>query len=437
MRGKAHNPSGRILRGRTACLILVICIPICTLLGVGNAYAGARLTGAIGSLTTAGVSAATAAAPVGEAATLALGAPPDPATSATTPAPGAAVTPLAKAPIPSAAGADGGGPTLAKATTQGAAATITPLGKALAPSAGHVLAPVSNAPTRALAPTVQRVGGLASATSGLIHQETSSSEASANALATVVKGAVATAAGISTLPSTVGENLISAPQGAPAALRGAIGAIDGALWVAVSSAPASRPLELLGSLLPRLALSPPAGISAAGAPAQGLPAAVMAAVARAPAGINAGPDGPATPVLAPVAVAGAGASACAPSGLQGLLGERCGAGHPPRPSRLPGRSPGSVLAAAGSALLTSMVGAGSDRTDTRAGPGSRGIPGAVPIPAPSGASGSAAASGFAVSIFLTLAGLVLLAAPRAMRRLRLPREPWLQARFVLIPERPG
>jgi outer membrane biosynthesis protein TonB len=59
--------------------------------------------------------------------------------------------------------------------------------------------------------------------------------------------------------------------------------------------------------------------------------------------------------------------------------------------------------------------------------------------APSGASGGSAmgASGLALSGFLTLAGLLLLGAPRAMRRLRLSCEPWLTACFVLIPERPG
>jgi hypothetical protein len=61
-----------------------------------------------------------------------------------------------------------------------------------------------------------------------------------------------------------------------------------------------------------------------------------------------------------------------------------------------------------------------------------------PGPAPSGASGAAAGgSGLALSGFLTLAGLLLLGAPRAMRRLRLSCEPWLTACFVLIPERPG
>lgn len=64
--------------------------------------------------------------------------------------------------------------------------------------------------------------------------------------------------------------------------------------------------------------------------------------------------------------------------------------------------------------------------------------GPAPASAPSGASGAAAGGGgLALSGFLTLAGLLLLGAPRAMRRLRLSCRPWLTACFVLIPERPG
>src|SRR5439155_9496141 len=66
----------------------------------------------------------------------------------------------------------------------------------------------------------------------------------------------------------------------------------------------------------------------------------------------------------------------------------------------------------------------------------RGSP--TPSPAPGGVSGStAAASGLALSIFLTLACLLLLGGPRATRRLRLLSEPSCGARFVLMPERPG
>lgn len=62
-----------------------------------------------------------------------------------------------------------------------------------------------------------------------------------------------------------------------------------------------------------------------------------------------------------------------------------------------------------------------------------------PGPSPGGAVGGSAtgASGVGVSGFFTLAGLLLLAAPRAMRRLRLSCQPWRTAFFVLIPERPG
>jgi hypothetical protein len=62
-----------------------------------------------------------------------------------------------------------------------------------------------------------------------------------------------------------------------------------------------------------------------------------------------------------------------------------------------------------------------------------------PGPAPGGASGCSASggSGLSVSAFPTLAGLLLVAPSRAMRRLRLSRPPWLTACFVLIPERPG
>ena len=42
-----------------------------------------------------------------------------------------------------------------------------------------------------------------------------------------------------------------------------------------------------------------------------------------------------------------------------------------------------------------------------------------------------------LSGFLIFAGLLLLAAPRVLRRLRLACQPWLTAFFVLIPERPG
>jgi hypothetical protein len=64
--------------------------------------------------------------------------------------------------------------------------------------------------------------------------------------------------------------------------------------------------------------------------------------------------------------------------------------------------------------------------------------GPAPSPEPGGASGGSAtgSSSLAPSGFLTLAGLLHIGPPRAMRRLRLVSEPWLTTCFVLIPERP-
>jgi hypothetical protein len=82
--------------------------------------------------------------------------------------------------------------------------------------------------------------------------------------------------------------------------------------------------------------------------------------------------------------------------------------------------------------------AGSDEQPGAAG-GGRSMPPA-PGPAPGGASGVSAgggAAGVGLAGFLAFALLLALAAPRAMRRLKLACLPWRTAFFVLIPERPG
>jgi hypothetical protein len=63
----------------------------------------------------------------------------------------------------------------------------------------------------------------------------------------------------------------------------------------------------------------------------------------------------------------------------------------------------------------------------------------APAPAPVGGSTPAGggASGFGFSVLLTLAGLLVLGAPWAGRRMRLASESWSPAPFLLMPERPG
>jgi hypothetical protein len=144
-----------------------------------------------------------------------------------------------------------------------------------------------------------------------------------------------------------------------------------------------------------------------------------------------GPEAPATSagrssVGTPVGMTAgrwAGSLSCQLPSLGGRTGDNCIAG---------GVAGQSVLFALPAAGAPSGGGHGSSAV---------GSPPVDPAPgsAPSGVAGGSAmgGSGLSISGFLTLAGLLLLAAPRAMRRLRLLCEPWLTACFVLIPERPG
>jgi len=107
--------------------------------------------------------------------------------------------------------------------------------------------------------------------------------------------------------------------------------------------------------------------------------------------------------------------------------------------------PQQTVSAPGAGLVTAATSWPSSATAAKGDGGrgatavSNGLLGSPSGPAPSGAAGASAVggSGVAPSAFLTLAGLLLLAAPRAMRRLRLSCQSWRTAFFVLIPERPG
>jgi hypothetical protein len=135
----------------------------------------------------------------------------------------------------------------------------------------------------------------------------------------------------------------------------------------------------------------------------------------------------------------AGRFSCELSALGGDATDNCTVGWLGVPRGLVTVLPTSAAVAEVSSLVP-------DATSTSpAGGGHEGFvisgPPAAPAPgsAPSGASGAASggATGAGVSSFLTLAGLLHLGAPRALRRLRLSCEPWLAGCFVLIPERPG
>jgi hypothetical protein len=132
----------------------------------------------------------------------------------------------------------------------------------------------------------------------------------------------------------------------------------------------------------------------------------------------------------------AGSFSCELSELGGHLTDNCTVGWLGVPRFLSTTPSGLVTAA--SSLVAATI-AGSPAQGGHGGSAVSSPPvGPAPSPTPGGAAGAATgASGVApLSTFLTLAGLLLLGAPRVLRRLRLSCEPWLAGCFVLIPERP-
>jgi hypothetical protein len=137
-------------------------------------------------------------------------------------------------------------------------------------------------------------------------------------------------------------------------------------------------------------------------------------------------------------------SRCAAWGASGF---RLADGCPGRGVAASAIGPVAILPTPASALLTSSLARGQGSSVQALAPagsraGDRSTPPTAPSPpepAPSpGLSASAGGtSGLALSLLLTLTAVLLLAAPPALRRLRLASESWRLAPFALIPERPG
>jgi hypothetical protein len=134
----------------------------------------------------------------------------------------------------------------------------------------------------------------------------------------------------------------------------------------------------------------------------------------------------------------AGDLTCELSALQGRVGPNCSGGLIGFQRSVVSASPVAFVAGAAASLTANDPGGPPD--GGHGGSAVLRLPvSPAPGPAPSGVSGGSAtgATGLALTGFLTLSGLLLLAAPRALRRLRLSSAPWRTACFVLIPERPG
>jgi hypothetical protein len=148
-----------------------------------------------------------------------------------------------------------------------------------------------------------------------------------------------------------------------------------------------------------------------------------------------GPTAPAHVAMSPAQ--SAGGFSCELSQLGGDLTDNCTVGWLGAPRFLLATSSSGLVTAASSLVAVTLAGSPSE-----GGHGSSSVSsppvGPAPGPAPSGAAGAATGAGGVapLSTFLTLAGLLLLGAPRVLRRLRLACEAWLAGCFVLIPERP-
>jgi hypothetical protein len=186
---------------------------------------------------------------------------------------------------------------------------------------------------------------------------------------------------------------------------------------------------------------PPARADALGEQAPSGPPATAAAITAQVAEVSGLEKGSAKAIPVRSAGSQAGRFRCELSALGGNMTDNCTAGWLGAP-----REGGSAPTSAAVTAVSSLAAAATANSPSGGGHGGSGLGGppltSAPGSAPGGSSGAAGGggggggSGAGVSTFLTLAGLLLLAAPRALRRLRLSFEPWLAACFVLIPERP-
>jgi hypothetical protein len=281
----------------------------------------------------------------------------------------------------------------------------------------------------ALAPGVRAVEHAVARAAGVTQAVSASTESAAKALRPLVAQSSQSAGALLTAASTASRGLGSAVSEAGSAsrsaLRPAVAAIAGSPAPLAPVGLPIRPGRVLRS-------SPNAEHSGGGS--------VQSPAARAaplmPAAFGDRPDlhgGPPASALAdgslasPPLIAPSSPFAADVEGAEGL-----GAAQSGLQSSLFPLQPGPSGAAHRS------IGPTREARSARASASWRPAFGRAPVPMPSGVPGSAAgAFGVAFLVLLTLAGLLLLGVPSAIRRLQLAAEPRLATAFALIPERPG
>jgi hypothetical protein len=300
---------------------------------------------------------------------------------------------------------------VSKAVTQ----TVAPVTQV----AGNAVAPVSKAVTQTVAPVTQVAGNAVAPVSKAVTQTVVPvTQVAGNAVAPVSKAVTQTVVPV----TRVASNAV-APVSKAVTQTGSSGL--GTLAVGSSPSPSgpSGALPIVGGRAPRLPLSAAKPIGGGGESASTMPAAGASS----------------SPVHTPLAGGGSGGpGGASPSGgSSGSHGPRSGSAGllPGSGSLLPSSLASTTIASLGGLLAT-----GASREAHNGTRPASGVSTATPGPSPGPGGGSApsgGASGFGFSVFLTLAGLLVLGAPWATRRTRLASESWLVAPFLLMPERPG
>lgn len=333
-------------------------------------------------------------------------------------------------------------------------------------------APVSATAKQAIGDAAHAVSGAAAPTSTVAPALEGAAQATHTAGQGVAPLITAATAGVkaSQALATTTQAVEDASKGLKGLAKGAVAAVGSASYSAAGAlAPASRAAGALapaGTAAVATVRAAQGGVAPAGQQKRWGPGVPAGSHGGGGGGVDkSGPKTPTRPISSPASrwasghfgagsgqgftATGAGTHASvagfAPKAVRscevavraGRLARSChggGARLVSRPSPSPAPSSLAAASAPNGAPWTGPPPQGIEGRLSTAGPAPTPLPS---NPVPGGVSGSATAGGLALTTFLALAVLCLLAAPRVVSRLRLLGEPGLPAPFVLIPERPG
>ena len=324
-------------------------------------------------------------------------------------------------------------------------ADVVPVSTAVTPSVGTVVAPATKVVAQDVGSTTQSVGSVVVPATKVVAQSVGSTTPSVGSVVAPATKVVAQSVGSTTQSagSVVAPATKVAAQGVGSTTQAPV--VASLIKTATHGtgsvvAPATKVTTRgVGSTSRPIAATTGAATTRYASTSHGAPdtvAQASASSASSGGGRSTTPPGELLPGTGALGVAGFSRRPLACP--LGQLGERtkdsCGYA-----ARLTVSLPGLSVDVAPTAItLGGPATAPVSRARREAPPPAGGPPSPGPSPSPGGVvSGSAAGAGVGFLILLTLAGLLALGPPGALRRLRLAAEPLGAAPFVLIPEHPG